>query len=366
MRDNVGPEVLVPDEPPQLGEQAGVRAVAADDVDRTRRRGPGEEPRAAPALLRRPPQPGRVDAEVRTAPPGPEGRGSRRACRSTDWARAAAPQPTAKLATTAPGRPSARRGRRDGIQPDDGESDDRPAGRVRYEPRHQQPGDPCGQQRDREVRRTAAEGTAPGGDVDFGGQGRPASRRRAIATTWVSKQAPPAGRGPRGPTAAGDDRSEAVEDVPDRLEAARQAGEEVGEPRLDGGRLGGAGCGDRHERGGNDHPNDVTRSAARSALGDHAEHRRGPAAADLAADVARCVRARSSKRSRVVVSSMRSILRGRAVTGEGSASATPVGSTVCVRTEPIPSPRRARRPGRSSWPRRGTTRGARAVRRSCR
>ena len=56
--------VLVPDEPPELGEQAGVGRVPPHDLDRQLGLGPGRVVGAAPRLLRREPQTGRVDAEV--------------------------------------------------------------------------------------------------------------------------------------------------------------------------------------------------------------------------------------------------------------------------------------------------------------
>ncbi len=56
--------VLVPDGPPDLGEEAGVGAVAADDVDRELGLGPSGVGGAAPRLLGGEAQPARVDAEI--------------------------------------------------------------------------------------------------------------------------------------------------------------------------------------------------------------------------------------------------------------------------------------------------------------
>ena len=56
--------VLVPDEPPGLGEQAGVGAVAAHDLDRQLGVRPRRVAGAAPVLLGGEAQAGRVDAEV--------------------------------------------------------------------------------------------------------------------------------------------------------------------------------------------------------------------------------------------------------------------------------------------------------------
>ena len=201
------------------------------------------------------------------------------------WASAAEPQASARLASTEPGRPSASSAALDGTEPGDRlEQASRRSGQVG--PAGPQAGEADGQEQHRELGRVTVDDEAASGEgvvrhrrPRTGPHPRPPTT--TAASTSVSEQAEPTGdqrghhehhRRAIGPSA--------VEDVPETVETAGQALEEVGAPLLDRRGVGRPDRQDDHDDHGRDHDSsDVARASPRATLGDDPEHRRAPPAA---------------------------------------------------------------------------------------
>ena len=191
-------------------------------------------------------------------------------------------------------------GRGEGVQPDDGEEGPSRPGRVTYGRAAMRPAAPAASSTTGKSDGPPPRATAPAGTSTVGRQGRGRDPGDCDRHDLGHQQVPATGHEGQDDQPAGDDRGEQVDDVPERLEAARETGEEVGEPRLDGGDVGGAGCGEA-PRGSRRRPCERCRS------GDAA---RWPSATRLNTD--------EDQRRRIP----------DVVTGEGSPSSTTVGSSV--------------------------------------